>query len=233
MDALERLFPDLHVLAELAPEGWEQSPLVRIFHPTLEQRLEEHLRINANIARLRGEATSGTAAAELIEETLQSHSEEPADPEAESVNLLGMCLWDIFGEHEVTAPDGTEVDLGSWRGSAHTIADWLNGKLHEERFDHIDFYMGSQMLSHRADLSPAHALVFRRMQAAGYDWRYHFPRLNVVTFSPEPDEAYLKMKADLDLAAEESRRAARTEPPPEIVAAYKSVYGRFPLGWPP
>jgi len=43
-------------LTALAPEGWENSPLLRIFHPTPQQQYEEALRLHRNIEEITGES---------------------------------------------------------------------------------------------------------------------------------------------------------------------------------
>ena len=53
----ERLFPHgfagRDVLEEVAPEGWENSPLRAVFHPSPQQVYEETLRIHRNLMTLR------------------------------------------------------------------------------------------------------------------------------------------------------------------------------------
>jgi len=53
---LTQLFPsgleDSALIQELAPEGWEGSPLRRVFHPTVDQMYAEAVRIHANIQKL-------------------------------------------------------------------------------------------------------------------------------------------------------------------------------------
>jgi hypothetical protein len=46
-------FAGANVLAEIAPEGWEQSPPHACFHPSAEQRHEEAMQLHRNIERLR------------------------------------------------------------------------------------------------------------------------------------------------------------------------------------
>jgi hypothetical protein len=46
-------FGDADVLAEIAPEGWDQSPLLACFHPSVEQRHEEAGQLHRNIEALR------------------------------------------------------------------------------------------------------------------------------------------------------------------------------------
>ena len=53
----DRLFPrgfaGADVLAEIAPDGWEQSPLLACFHPSVERVFEESRQLHRNIAALR------------------------------------------------------------------------------------------------------------------------------------------------------------------------------------
>ena len=53
----DRLFPQgfagPDVLQELAPGGWENSPLLAVFHPSLAQTYEETLRFHRNLRKLR------------------------------------------------------------------------------------------------------------------------------------------------------------------------------------
>ena len=53
----DRLFPDgfagPDVLQELAPAGWDNSPLLVVFHPTAEQIYEESRRLHANLEAFR------------------------------------------------------------------------------------------------------------------------------------------------------------------------------------
>jgi hypothetical protein len=52
----DRLFPHgfagPDVLVEIAPDGWEQSPLLACFHPSIERILEEQLQFHRNIEEL-------------------------------------------------------------------------------------------------------------------------------------------------------------------------------------
>jgi hypothetical protein len=104
-------------------------------------------------------------------------------------------------------------------------------------------------------------MIFRRLEKAGCDWEYHFPRLMLVNMRPlletmggdEPEFAGYDPSAEL--AKEEEERAGEEEsnvlrarldeahreaveeaqggPPPKTVEAYREVYGRLPKGWPP
>lgn len=56
VDAFRELFPQgfaaKDVIAEIAPEGWERSPLVAIFHPSLEQVFQEAVDSHENLQEL-------------------------------------------------------------------------------------------------------------------------------------------------------------------------------------
>jgi hypothetical protein len=51
-------------------------------------------------------------------------------------------------------------------------------------YAYLDFYMGTGMVSGRADLGPVYRMIFRRLRAHNMDWVYHFPRLYAVDFRP-------------------------------------------------
>ena len=189
-----RLFPqglgDPSLHAELAPEGWEHTPLVRVYHPTLEQVYEDTVRTHDNIQSLkthRGEVPEEPPPS--LEEVRSTFRDETIRPGEECADLLGQCLWDIFSDgHEVFTADGFLVDLGSFRGSAGFIADFTNrvegpGGAALGGKDYMGFYMGTAWIARRADLTPVYALIFRRMKSLGLDWRYVHPRLGIVDLS--------------------------------------------------
>lgn len=143
------------------------------------------------------------------------------------------------------------------------IAEMRKEMIGDGGYTYLDFYMGTQMVSGRADLTPVYALIFRRLKARGLDWTYSFPRLHAVDFRPlkkqmdeakgEPewanydpaaameaeeedrkrDEEVARLRESLDEAHREAVAAALAEEPPSIVRAYVAVYGDFPTGWPP
>jgi hypothetical protein len=306
------------VMEELAPAGWEQSPLVRIFHPTPQQQFEEAVRMHENLARLSSareeDQENGPPSSEVqqtsrprpeaptLEKILAEYQPVPPEPEKEVRELVGRALWDIFSDnHEVTGPDGRIVDLGSFRGSGGFLAELANVQIGQPRgaaeeremkrlerlmemgpdfsvealfsmleegnepgrpYDYMDFYMGTQMVSGRADLTSVYGMIFRRLRDADCDWRYTFPRLYLFNLRPlkeqmksqdtpdwigydpsaalaeecandERNKEVEKMQSDLDESYREAVEEARHGPPPTTVAAYEQVFGSFPEGWPP
>jgi hypothetical protein len=131
----------------------------------------------------------------------------------------------------------------------------------ETKYDYLDFYMGTIWASNRADLTPVYELIFSKLKVLNCDWIYHFPRLYLVDLGDmkedseaerendflnyDPSESVAKqlekekrteeasrLKEDLDRIYEESVEEAKYQPLPEIVLAYKNIYGHLPGGWP-
>lgn len=255
-----RLFPQgfagEDVLAELAPEGWSRSPLLSVFHPSVEQVYRETLRLHRNLAALQRPGAEGPVEPEpTLESVRRTWRDRPINAHREAHELVAMCLWDVFSDnHTVVSPDGRVVDIGSFRGAAGFLADLLNRETGSGGYDYMDFYMGSLLRRGRADLTPVYATIFRRLAAQGYDWEYVFPRLYAFDLGPLREELGLEREAaaggpseeeeernqevvriaeTLEEAHREALEEARDRPPPETVRAYREVYGWFPRGWPP
>lgn len=250
---LDRLFPNgfagAEIKAELIPQGWEHSSLRFIFHPTAKQSYDEMVQQRKNISEIFKDEKNENDLPEF-DEFKKEYSEKPIQSEKELWDLMGLCVWDIFSNnHEVIAPDGRIANLGSFRGSGSFIALWIEGREEtDERYGYLDFYMGSALVSQRADLSPVYRMIFKRLRTLGFDWSYSFPR--VYLFDPskgerENPEDYDPLKAltekqesddlkkELDEIYRESAAKAREGEPPSIVQAYAEAYGELPEGWPP
>lgn len=118
------------LLATLAPDGWEHSPLMRIFHPTPERLRIEHERMRRDLGMPSGkdDPDHGEAA---DDPPASPEPDRPIEPEREVVELLGCALWDVFAaprrprtrpvpirarrfEPTASRPSGR----GGWTGSA-------------------------------------------------------------------------------------------------------------------
>jgi hypothetical protein len=64
------------------------------------------------------------------------------------------------------------------------MAEMIKEMVGDGGYTYLDFYMGTSMMSGRADLVPVYAMIFRRLRARGLDWRYTFPRLYAVDMRP-------------------------------------------------
>jgi hypothetical protein len=199
----DRLFPHhfagVDVLAELAPDGWEKSPLLACFHPRPEQVFREcqrmHRRFEELCAARRKRDPNNPKFAARPETTLAGvladWKDEPVNVAGEVTELMGRCLWDVFSDgHDVVAADGRLADLGSFRAAGGFIACYLDGTEPDDwGGDYLRFYMGTSWIScsdihDRADLTPVYATIFRRLKAQGADWVYHFPEIGLVDLGP-------------------------------------------------
>jgi hypothetical protein len=188
--AFEQLFPQgfagQDALQELAPEGWHKSPLLAVFHPSVEQVYQESLALHRNMLALRRpDDTSASRPEPTLAEIAANYREHAVEVEREVRELVGRCLWDIFSDnHDVVAADGRRLDLGSFRGSGDFIADLLNRQTATRQYDYMDFYLGTIWVNDRADLVPVYRMIFRRLRANGFDWVYQFPRIYAIDFRP-------------------------------------------------
>lgn len=174
------------VLAEIAPAGWEQSPLFATFHPSAQQVYHEVVQTHRNISALRRPGDERPEPPEpTLEEVTRDFKERPIETEREVRELVGQCLWDVFCEnHDVIAGGGRVLDLGSFRAGGGFLAELLNRQIKADQYDYLDFYMGTIWVAQRADLTPVYQMIFRRMQNRGLDWSYRFPRLYAVDLRP-------------------------------------------------
>jgi hypothetical protein len=251
-ELLIKIFHGYHdFLKTQIPDGWRKSDYINFFHPTAEQQWNEHKSMNETWNRISKDKE------EKEEKPLTEFHQDLSDlnEEKEPIMLLGYCLWDIFSEnHSVIDQDGVEYDLGSFRGCAGTIADFINDiykqKGEPSNLDYMDFYMGTIGRRNRGDLQPVYEYIFSVLKQEGLDWHYFFPRLGIFNFrqetqpSPEdysPEKAMaeelknkeiedLKKKFDDDFKA--SYEEAKYKKPPATVIAYRKIYGDLPEGHP-
>jgi hypothetical protein len=114
----DRLFPcgfaGADVLAEVAPDGWERSPLVACFHPSLEQRHLEAMTMHRNLERLRAARDQEAyvpSLAPTVEEMRETCEATAVNAQEELTELIGQCVWDVFSDnHDVIAAGGRHVD---------------------------------------------------------------------------------------------------------------------------
>lgn len=247
------LFEPAALLSAWAPDGWERSPLFRLFHPTAEQMAKESAAIRDNLQQ-----TFGVPAREMDDDPVIGPM-RPVEPGLEVIELLGMTLWDGFSDNNtVRDQSGRAFALGSFRSSAEFMADAINARYSKAAagFGYMDFYMGTTVIGRRADLTPVYTWIFKHLREAGCDWAYAFPQIHLVHVDPvlptgemigtDPGEV---IRAELAAVKEAEERwvfeqrlreahneavlEARAGPPPAVVAAYAEVYGALPEGWPP
>src|SRR6266705_2013715 len=171
-DLFPQGFAGQDVLDELAPEGWEKSPLVVTFHPSLEQVYQESVQFHHNSQSWPWRDKDRPPDPEPTrEDVARTYQEALIETEREVRELVGRCLWDVFSDnHDVVAADRRLLDLGSFRASGAFLADLLNRETASNDYDYMDFYMGTIWVSRRADLGPVYRMIFRRLRTHGFDW---------------------------------------------------------------
>jgi hypothetical protein len=221
----DRLFPTGFggddVLHELAPAGWEQSPLLACFHPSVEQRHEEAVQFHRNLETLRDVRRRPDGAAQVVhppspeptlEEVRREYRPTPIEPHEEVTELVGLCLWDVFSDnHDVIAADGRLADIGSFRVAGAFLDEYLTRSQDNWREgDYLRFYLGTIWISRRADLTPVYALIFRRLRSLGADWVYHFPQLYLAELVPnDPGTEHVTTYSVSESAAAELKAQKR------------------------
>jgi hypothetical protein len=189
--------------------------------------------------------------AELAHTSVDGAAKHSSGAALDAVRRQGLALWDVFSDnHSVVDAQSVCYSLGSFRGSGGEIADALMRHYPEASYDYLDFYMGSMLAE--ADLTHEYRCIFARLRAEGCDWIYSFPRLYGVRFERTTDLEMMEydpsravaeeldqaepsdddLMASLDGMYEEAVAEARYRPVPTVVAAYRSVFGRLPEGWP-
>lgn len=195
----DRLFPSgvagPDVVADIAPDGWERSPLLACFHPSIERILEEQLHFHRRSEelgellrqRVKAAAVEANARPEpTLESVTREHQPHPVQQDEEVTELVGQCLWDVFSDnHDVIMADGRIADIGSFRAASAFLDDYFTRAEsgNWDRGDYMRFYLGSIWTSGRANLMPVYAMIFRRLRVMGADWIYHFPEIQVVDLS--------------------------------------------------
>ena len=249
------------LLQTAAPDGFANSQLTLVFHPTPEQQYKEYCRMNENIAGLLRprKKEEDIKPVESFEEFVKDIKSEPVDEQYEIVSILGDCIWNIFSNnHTVFNANMESYDLGSWRGSGGFIADVIN-KLNivpNKSFDYMDFYMGGIFTNERTDLTPVYEFIFKKLKAKSLDWNYSFPRIGLLSFNNKEDdkddienynpEVAIKKQMETEqqqneinelrqqfaeIYKEEYEEARYKKPSAEIIAYY-IVYHHYPKGHP-
>lgn len=263
-DVSERLLIDLlkslpEIIKEIMPNGFSNSNLIHVFHPTKEQQYEEHREMTIRLQTLFKKKKEKPEPVSTFEEFILTITDTEVEELYEIVSIYGDCIWDIFSNnHTVYNKNFESYDLGSFRGSGSFIADAIDkinlvpGRI----FDYMDFYMGSFIAEQRANLIPVYEFIFKKLKSKKIDWEYSFPRLGLVSFNKHDDEntdikdydpgtamekeiekknekaEVENLQQKLDDAYREEFDEARYSKPSQVVTAYYSVYNHWPKGHP-
>jgi hypothetical protein len=237
----------------LAPDGWENSPYLYYLHPTHDQIFAYRM----DLYETHKDGKLLKFDMPVLEEIVKEYEATPVKPVYEFLDLFGNCLWKIFSDgHTVFDKNGIEYDLGSFRGTGSTLADFMNDSLWTEtKFDYLDFYCAMGLKSW-LPVQSVYELIFERLKQLGCDWRYSHSRVNLFSFNKEQEEIkpeeyepaknalaeienakredeiakFQSQLAQLDEAAEQDKEQSLNNPP-KTVLAYRKIYGKLPEGF--
>ncbi|MFZ4798585.1 MAG: hypothetical protein ACOYMA_13895 [Bacteroidia bacterium] len=158
---------------QIAPNGWINSPYSNFLHPTSQQRLNEHIKIMSGPL---GEIVNKKNKEK--EKTLKDFKQDKLkniDSEHEFLYAIGLACYDIFSnENEVVDSKQIIYNIGSHRGSASFIAEYINEHFVQEKpFDYIEFYL-SPFIRERASLFEFYKFIFQTINLKKCNWVY-FP----------------------------------------------------------
>src|SRR5437762_4321972 len=241
------------VVAEVAPEGWDRSPLLGCFHPSVEQVFEEEKRGRReslhNEARrdVDPNADYVTAPRSKLREVRSQWEPQPVRPIDELGELMGLCLWDVFSDgHVVVAADGRAADFGPFAESSKFLDRYVGGEICSSGRKCFGFSWGTHTLAKRADLTSIFAMIFHRLRSAGGEWVYRgwaeflvshtrpheWPAEPPHRMKPTSPEEDLRRRAKVDAMVARAREWVLNRPTPVTVCGYQAAYKRDPRGWP-
>ncbi len=258
----DTLFPNgmasKEIMSDIAPMGWDNSPLNFRHHPTLDEAYKNSVQHHEFMQRIMGAVDPEYAKDHpSLEDFSKTFELERPTSESELQELIGACVWDIFSDNNDVVCDGKVYNIGSFRGAAEFIADRLN-KTSVKQYDYMNFYMGSFNYTDEdeCDVTPIYLWIFNKLKNLGCDWHFHFTQINVVDMgsqkpkedmpfdSYDPNKALEQefkdaeerkekeaFKAKIEDLNAKEREDALYKPPPAVVQAYKMVYGKFPIGY--
>jgi hypothetical protein len=168
----------------------------------------------------------------------------------EFLYILGLAIYDIFSNnHEVIGYDNKIYDFGSFRGSGQFIADFFKDNFpdNSEKYDYMDFYMGTIWIKERGTLTSFYEYIFEKLKDLNCDWKYSFPRMHLIDLNKrfetssdyksedykpdkalqkqleltESDKQTKKFQEELDKIYNDEYEEAKYKPLSEVVQAYK------------
>ena len=101
--------------------------MVYCFHPTVKQVYKEAVRTYQNLKSFRGNKNKNIEEQPpTLENIKKNFTPTTIEPEKELQELIGFCLWDIFSDNREVVDENRIYEIGSFRGAAGFIADYLN-----------------------------------------------------------------------------------------------------------
>jgi len=212
-ELLFHLFGDMEkTLQLLSPEGWKNSPLYAVSHPSAAQQMKEELGFNhftKLILDRMGESVEEDPNFGLTED--QFKELKPGSPtEHDLLCLLGTCITEIMADYCLVITTKRKFYyLGPMERASNYMARFLNRyyPIPDWEFKPFNFFHASGEAEGRADIMPIWTLLFQRLKERGLDWVYSLP------------------KGDFSELIDEWRTAIKSyDPPPQDMDAYDPAH---------
>ncbi len=177
LELLSLAYGDIDVTMDiLCPEGlayseWfenEERTDLSMYHDYLDSVKNR----NAYMLEQRGDEYKPLVPMSL-DDFIKSEQYEKEEPDyyVAFIELYSNCIWDIFSGNNAVISNNQKVELGSWRGSAQFIADFVNHYCHADTtFTSSDFYCGNIDDAFRKDYLPIYEIIFERLKQAQCTW---------------------------------------------------------------
>ncbi len=180
------------------------------------------------------------------------YEKEEPDYYVAFIELFSNCVWDIFSGNNAVVKENEKVELGSWRGSAQFIADFVNHSCHADcKFQSSDFYCGNIDDAFRKDYLPIYEIIFERLKESQCSWiideeitmaidvefgeemeKSEAMKLKestlLVALAENMNQEQLK-RVEKEIIAEQKKETNTPDTLPAVVQAYFNVYGVMPL----
>jgi hypothetical protein len=233
----EQLFPNGilgdDVLIEIAPRLKWRHPILRSLFRSIIPLLPESWQ----------PSTSLSLATEKSQIENAPGIEFPEEELRKIAPYVGACLYTVFDDdYRAITADGRAVRSSSGRGLSCFISERIAMTIREWPPDSVCFFMRDYQNSDTCDLQEIYLMIFRRLRAAGVDWRYS------PTDAQEAAVDELKSRSGRELTQAEKDRKKEMEalcaeidrlnrasrgirwwgPDPSPSDAYRRIYGRDP-----
>lgn len=258
LEVLSHAYGDMDVTMDiLCPEGVAYSEWFANEERTDEGLYQDYLESvknrNAYMTEQKGDEYKPITPM-AMEDFLKSEYYEKEDPDyyVAFVELFSNCIWDVFSGNNAVYFKEHKIDLGTWRGSAQMIADFVNHTCEADyTFQSNDFYCGNIDDAFREDYLPMYELIFTRLKAASCTWVIDEDITMAVDaeFGEEMEKGeVMKVKestllsalaenmnkeqlkrVEQELKVEQAKDNISPDNLPAIVQAYVNVYGVMPL----
>jgi hypothetical protein len=257
LQALSTVYDDIDVTIDiLCPEGIANHSWFRNVAQTDEDLYADYLESiknrNAFMAEQKGNEYQPIIPLSF-DAFILSENYEPEDPDyyMEFINLFTNCVWDIFSGNNAVIKGKQKIDLGTWKGSAKFLADFVNHYTHSDyHFDSNDFYCGNIDDIYRSEYLSLYELIFSRLKSASYEWLIDEDITMAVDaeFGEEMEkspamklnEKTLLEALNENLNEEQMKRIEKevekeymeqktSDALPVVVQAYKNIYHKMPL----